>query len=251
MAEQLFFDFNSLALNAQFSQTLCPEALFPEIWTSTPAAFTAPTPLYPSLSGTDIACSNSLMLLEQDQTYFQYFPSSSVVFYYIKSWAWSGFSYLYQGPAASSKVVMRMILALAANDMHRNGLAVRSPGRPTAEDHARYHYGLAVKEFRQLLETREKPLSQPELEIVFASMFLMISYEWQFGQSVQDLQLHLRGVRSLLESHPKLFDGKDVDEVLMFMDTVQPEAAPQVSFIPEQLLLWIMYVLASSLHKLY
>ncbi|KAL4777071.1 Rh-like protein/ammonium transporter [Aspergillus nidulans var. acristatus] len=241
-AEQLFFDFNSLALNPQFSQTLCPEALFPEIWTSTPAAFTAPTPLYPSLSGTDIACSNSLMLLEQDQTYFQYFPSSSVVFYYIKSWAWSGFSYLYQGPAASSKVVMRMILALAANDMHRNGLAVRSPGRPTAEDHARYHYGLAVKEFRQLLETREKPLSQPELEIVFASMFLMISYEWQFGQSVQDLQLHLRGVRSLLESHPKLFDGKDVDEVLMFMDTVQPEAAPQVSFIPEQLLLWIIYI---------
>ncbi|CBF89366.1 uncharacterized protein ANIA_10083 [Aspergillus nidulans FGSC A4] len=241
-AEQPPLDFNSLALSPQFSQMLCPEALFPEIWTFLPAAFTAPTPLYPSLSGTDIACSNSLMLMEQDQIYFQYFPSSSVVFYYIKSWAWSGFSYLYQGPAASSKVVMRMILALAANDMHRNGLLVRSPGRPSAEDHARYHYGLAVKEFRQLLETREKPLSQPELEIVFASMFLMISYEWQFGQSVQDLQLHLRGVRSLLESHSKLFEGKEVDEVLMFMDTVQSEAAPQVSFIPEQLLLWIIYI---------
>ncbi|KAL4746527.1 hypothetical protein BDW72DRAFT_33897 [Aspergillus terricola var. indicus] len=241
-AEQPFFDYNSLSLDPQFSQMLCPEALFPEIWTSAPAPFAIPTPLYPSLSGTEVACSNSLMLLEQDQTYFHYFPSSSVVFYYIKPWAWSGFSYLYQGPAASSKVVMRMILALAANDMHRNGLVMRSPGRPTAEDHARYHYGLAVKEFRQLLETREKPLSQPELEIVFASMFLMISYEWQFGQSVQDLQLHLRGVRSLLESHPKLFEGKDVDEVLMFMDTVQSEAAPQVSFIPEQLLLWIIYI---------
>ncbi|KAL5052307.1 hypothetical protein BDW71DRAFT_8689 [Aspergillus fruticulosus] len=240
--EQPFFDLDSLALDPHLSQTLCPEALFPGIWTSTPVALATPTPLYPSLSGTDIACSNSLMLLEQDQTYFQYFPSSSVVFYYIKSWAWSGFSYLYRGPAAASKVVMRMILALAANDMHRNGLVVRSPGRPTAEDHARYHYGLAVKEFRQLLETREKPLSQPELEIVFASMFLMISYEWQFGQSVQDLQLHLRGVRSLLESHPKLFEGKDVDEVLMSMDTVQSEAVPRVSFIPEQLLLWIIYI---------
>ncbi|KAL4973113.1 Rh-like protein/ammonium transporter [Aspergillus desertorum] len=240
--EQTILGLDPLALDAHLSQRLCPEAQSREIWPSTPAAFAAPTPLYPSLSGTDIACSNSLMLLEQDQTYFQYFPFSSVVFYYIKKWAWSGFSYLYRGPAAASKVVMRMILALAANDMHRNGLVVRSPGRPTAEDHARYHYGLAVKEFRQLLETREKPLSQHELEIVFASMFLMISYEWQFGQSVQDLQLHLRGVRSLLESHPKLFEGKDVDEVLMSMDTVPSEAAPRVSFIPEQLLLWIIYI---------
>ncbi|KAL6228703.1 hypothetical protein BDW75DRAFT_141948 [Aspergillus navahoensis] len=240
--EQPFLDLDSLALDPHLSQTPCPEALFPETWTSTLVAGATPTPLYPPLSGTDIACSNSLMLLKQDQTYFQYFPSSSVVFYYIKSWTFSGFSYLYRGPAAASKVVMRMILALAANDMHRNGLVVRSPGRPTAEDHARYHYGLAVKEFRQLLETRQKPLSQPELEIVFASMFLMISYEWQFGQSVQDLQLHLRGVRSLLESHPKLFEGKDVDEVLMSIDAVQAEAAPRVSFIPEQLLLWIIYI---------
>ncbi|RDW70536.1 uncharacterized protein DSM5745_08047 [Aspergillus mulundensis] len=232
--EQSVYDFDTTPLDPQLSQTLCPETAYTRIW--------GPTPLYPSLSETDVACSNSLMLSEQDRTYFQYFPSSSLVFYYIKPSAWSWFSYLYREPAAASKVIMRMILALSANDMHRNGLVARSPGRPTAEDHARYHYGLAVKEFRHLLEARKGSISRDELEIIFATMFLMISYEWQFGQSVQDLQLHLRGVRSLLQAQPMLFEGKDVDEVLMSMDMAETDSMPRVSFIPEQLLLWIIYI---------
>ncbi|KAJ5148380.1 hypothetical protein N7526_001732 [Penicillium atrosanguineum] len=79
-----------------------------------------PTPLYPPLSA-DIACANSLTLTEHDQKYFQYFPSSSIVYYYMKGWQWSSFCYLYQGPAATNKVIMRMILALSACDMHRHG----------------------------------------------------------------------------------------------------------------------------------
>jgi hypothetical protein len=82
---------------------------------------------------------------------------------------------------------MRMILALAACDMHRNGLVVRSPGRPTADDHGRYHYGLAVKEFRQLLET-PRQVSLDEIETVFATVFLMIAWEWQFGHSVRHVR---------------------------------------------------------------
>ncbi|KAL4907219.1 hypothetical protein BDW74DRAFT_166719 [Aspergillus multicolor] len=240
--EQSFLEPDGIPLDAQCGQILCPETAYPRPWPLAPFAFTLPTPLYPSLSETDIACSNSLMLSEQDRTYFQYFPASSLVFYYIKASPWSWFNYLYREPAAASKVIMRMILALSANDMHRNGLVVRSPGRPTAEDHARYHYSLAVKEFRQLLEARKGSISRDELEIVFATMFLMISYEWQFGQSVQDLQLHLRGVRSLLQAQPMLFEGKDVDEVLMSMDAVDSDSMPRVSFIPEQLLLWMIYI---------
>ncbi|KAL4963762.1 Rh-like protein/ammonium transporter [Aspergillus stella-maris] len=235
---------NSDSLSDQWTFPLFSEG-FAGSWTCPPVSFA--TPLYPSLSGTDIACANSLSLSGQDKTYFQYFPSSSVVFYYIKSWQWSSFSCLYQGPAAASKAIMRMLLALSANDMHRNGLVVRSPGRPTAEDHARYHYGLAVKEFRQLLETREGPVTQAELEVIFATMFLMISYEWQFGQSVKDLQLHIRGVRSLLEAHPKLFEIGDVGEMLMSVDSgLAEDASPKMSFIPEQWLLWILYIDASS-----
>lgn len=81
-----------------------------------------------------------------------------------------------------------MILALAACDMHRNGLTTRSPGRPTADDHGRYHYGLAVKEFRQLLET-PRQVSLDEMETVFATVFLMIAWEWQFGHSVRHVRL--------------------------------------------------------------
>ncbi|KAE8147183.1 hypothetical protein BDV25DRAFT_37458 [Aspergillus avenaceus] len=208
-------------------------------WDSLPP-FTPPPPLYPSLSGTDLSCANSLVLSEHDQKYFQYFPSSSMVYYYMKSWQWSSLCYLYQGPAVTNKVVMRMILALSASDMHRNGLLVRSPGRPTAEDHGRYHYGLAVKELRQSLEV-PRAVSPGELETLLATMFLMVTYEWQYGHSVRHLQLHLQGVKSLLESHPELFQIKDVNDVLLSMEA-ETEDESQISFIPEQLLLWILYI---------
>ncbi|KAL4806815.1 hypothetical protein BDV18DRAFT_120206 [Aspergillus unguis] len=235
---------NDFTLDPQLAETAVQQISDTRlgIWSSIPDAFKALTPLCSSLSAVDIPCSNSLVLSQQDQKYFQFFPSSSVVSYYIKSWPWSCFSYLYQGPAVSSNVIMRMMLALSANDMYRQGLAIRPPGRPTAEDHARYHYGLAVKEFRQSLATREGPISQPELEAIFATMFLMVSYEWQFGQSVDDLQLHIRGVRSLLECQPALFGSKDVEEVLMCSDSTEDGSTPKVSFVPEQLLLWILYI---------
>lgn len=203
-----------------------------------------PTPLYPQLSVNKVACANSLILTEHDQKYFQYFPSSSIIYYYMKGWHWSSFCYLYHGPAATNKVIMRMILALAASDMHRQGLVLRSPDRPTAEDHGRYHYSMAVKEFRQLLETPRRSVSVEELEIIFATMFLMVTYEWQFGNSVRHLQLHLHGVRSLLESHPQLFRLKDINDVFLSSEAKSPfpddAVASKLSFIPEQFLLWTL-----------
>lgn len=202
------------------------------------------TPLRPPLSTDKIPCANSLVLNDHDRKYFQYFPSSSIVFYYMKGWQWSSFCYLYEGPATTNKVIMRMILALSASDMHREGLAVSSPGRPTADDHGRYHYSQAVKEFRELLEKPRRQVSVEELEIIFATMFLMVTYEWQFGSSVRHLQLHLHGVRSLLDSHPQLFRLKDINDV--FLAPEDEENAPEdkviskVSFIPEQFLLWML-----------
>lgn len=138
---------------------------------------------------------------------------------------------------------MRMILALSASDMHRNGLEVRSPGRPTAEDHARHHYGLAVKEFRQTLETPRRHISHGELETIFVTMFLMVMYECQFGHHVRHLQLHLQGVQSLLETHPELFQNRNVGNVFSLMDTEEPGPTTQdISFVPIQMLLWMLYV---------
>lgn len=154
---------------------------------------------------------------------------------------------------------MRMILALSACDIHRNGLIVRS------QDHGRYHYSQAVKEFRQLLET-PRQVSLDDVEAVFATVFLMIAWEWQFGHSVRhvrmfllicfyqltryQLQLHLQGVRSLLETHPQLFRIKDVND--MFSPpgsntlTSGTVTMTKVSFIPEQFLLWILWVFFSG-----
>mgnify|MGYP001125755733 CR=1 FL=1 len=199
-------------------------------------------PLYPPLGSASLRCANSLILSEHDMTYFQYFPSSSIVQYFMKEWNWSSFRCLYQGPAAANKVIMRMILAISASDMHRDKLAVALPGHPTAEDHARYHYTLATKEFRQLLERPKGPITQAELEQVFVTMFLMVIYEWQFGHILHNLQLHLQGVRSLLESQPGLFQIKDVGNVFLPVDEewATTESASIVSFIREQLLLWLL-----------
>lgn len=244
-------DSSSDALLASLSPTSWPggpmllEATRAATFSPPVAPARIPTSLYPPLSTNEIACANSLTLTEHDQKYFQYFPSSSIVYYYMKGWHWSSFCYLYQGPATTNKVIMRMILALSASDMHRHGLVVRSPGRPTADDHGRYHYSLAVKEFRQLLETPRRQVSVEELEIIFATMFLMVTYEWQFGHSLRHLQLHLHGVRSLLESHPQLFRLKDINDVFVSpggTDILPQEggAMSRVSFIPEQFLLWIL-----------
>lgn len=46
-------------------------------------------PIYASLN-VNVACTNSLTLTSLDRQYFQYFPSSSLVFYYMKGWKWSG-----------------------------------------------------------------------------------------------------------------------------------------------------------------
>lgn len=245
--EEISLDFGNLAL--LWERSAASASASPGQPTSLPAAlpflppFSYPTPIYPSVTTPEVACANSLVLSKQDQKYFQYFPSSSLVFYYMKAWQWSSFCYLYQGPAATSKVIMRMILALSASDMHRNGLDVRSPGRPTAEDHARYHYGLAVKEFRQTLETPRRHISHGELEMIFVTMFLMVMYECQFGHHVRHLQLHLQGVRSLLETHPELFQNRNVDNVFSLMDTELPDPTTQdISFVPIQMLLWMLYV---------
>ncbi|KAJ5965214.1 uncharacterized protein N7479_005090 [Penicillium vulpinum] len=222
-------------------------SLSPASWGSEVLPFNAfspsriPTPIYPSLN-VNVACANSLTLTSLDRQYFQYFPYSSLVFYYMKGWKWSGLCHLYEGPATSNRVIMRMILALSASDMHRNRLIARS------QDHGRYHYSQAVKEFRQLLET-PRQVSLHDIEIVFATVFLMISWESQFGHSVRHLQLHLQGVRSLLETHPQLFRMKSVNDMFLSpgVSTLANDTVTmaKVSFIPEQLLLWILYIDAS------
>ena len=136
---------------------------------------------------------------------------------------------------------MSMILAISASDMHRRGLEERSPGRPTAEDHARYYYGMAVRDLRQLLESPKRRVSQRELEMIFICVFLMIIHEWQYGFGGRSLQLHLHGLRSLLETFPNMFQVQDLDAVLLAANGEQLETVTgRMSFMQAQLLLCLL-----------
>lgn len=198
-------------------------------------AWLTTTPFYHHLSDSNVPCANALTLSATDRQYLHYFPASSVVFYYMKKWQWSSFKYLYEEAAATSKGIMRMIVALSANDMHHSGLSpASSPSRPTAVDHARFQYANAVKEFRELLETPGRDFTQGDLEMMFVTMFLMITYEWQFGRNISHLQAHIQAVRSLLETQPDFLRIKDVTDLL------SGGAGHGISLIPEQFLLWIL-----------
>lgn len=58
------------------------------------------------------------------------------------------------------------------------------------------------------------------------------------------LQLHLQGVRSLLETHPRLFRIKDVNDMFLSpgisTSSTDTGTVAKVSFVPEQFLLWIL-----------
>lgn len=188
-----------------------------------------------------------MTLSPMDQTYFRFFPSSSVVYFYMKPWAWSSFGFLHQGPAAANKLIMRMILALSASDMQRRGLLGT---QEASKNHARYHYDRAVREFRKYLEEDRGGISsqrkeggktaESECEMIFCTMFLMIMWEWHFGHSVKHLQLHLQGVRCLLKANPEMFIAKDMTDSVL---TTGWSPSRKMSFMLAQLLLWILYVL--------
>lgn len=208
-----------------------------------------------SLSSSEITCANSLTLTASDQTYFRYFPSSSVVFYFMKPWEWSSFGFLYQGPAATNKLIMRMIMAISASDMHRRGLIPNSAGQGRYKNPGWYHYEVAVQEFRQYLEghgtsndMQKGQATELEFEIIFCTMFLMIVYEWYYGNSVKDLQLHLQGVRCLLKTHSMIFTTKGMTGDIFSTGSIRKKGH---SFMAAQFLVWILYVVLPSCHSFY
>lgn len=200
------------------------------------------------LSSPEMTCSNALTMTAADQNYFRYFPSSSVVFYYMKSWEWSSLGFLYKGPAAANKIIMRMMLAIAASDMHRQGYFSSAAEKESTRRRAQYHYELAVQEFRQYLEEhgsanaelgKAERVLESGSEMIFSIMFLMITYEWYFGHSVKHFQMHIEGVRCLLKAHPEIFVTRKIADTILTTGT-RPDSG--MSFIPSQLLLWILYV---------
>ncbi|RFU27505.1 hypothetical protein B7463_g8821, partial [Scytalidium lignicola] len=201
----------------------------------------SPRLIFPLNSPRERICANSLVLADNDQEYFQYFPSSSPIFFFMKGWDWSCFNYIYKTPAATSKIIMRMILAIAATDKSRHH------DRDGQEDKGRSYYGLAVREFRDLLTHVDPNISRSDVQMIFAIMFLMIIYESLFGHSVSHLQMHLHGVVTLLKAHPEIFRMQheivDLEEEESF-DLGHPDDENKKFHFPilAQLLIWILYI---------
>ncbi|XHF96726.1 hypothetical protein AWENTII_000345 [Aspergillus wentii] len=102
-------------------------------------------------------------------------------------------------------MVMSMILATSASEIHRSRLydCDTVPGSlpidALSDVDGRMHYGRALSNLREALKQDVKP---PEkLEALFITLWLMIDYENRFGSGKSAINVHMRGITTLLFNH--------------------------------------------------
>lgn len=81
--------------------------------------------LFPLHSQTTVQAANSLILFGADRACLAYIKDSVLVVALGKRWPWSAISYSYHKVATNESMVMSMILATAASEMHRCRLRMR------------------------------------------------------------------------------------------------------------------------------
>jgi hypothetical protein len=102
-------------------------------------------------------------------------------------------------------MVMSMILATTASEIHRSRLhdcdntRVYSPTSDSSDIDGRVHYGTALSRLREALAEGVKTPSK--VEAVFITLWLMIDYENRFGSGASTINIHLRGIESILHNH--------------------------------------------------
>lgn len=108
-------------------------------------------------------------------------------------------------------MVMSMILASTAREIHRSRLydqetlsvsSLNSSSSATNEScelDGRMHYGRALSSLRQALRSDVK--SPQKIEAIFITLWLMIDYENRFGSGVAAINIHIRGIETLLYDH--------------------------------------------------
>ena len=189
----------------------------------------APVSIPQTPSEAQIPLTNSLIMSAQDRTYWDYFPTSATVYAMGKSFTWSNHRYLYQNLAADDSMVMRSALALSSSERFRmqnsdNSLALRNTGDPGL-----HHYGLALQELFIVLGNIKS--SNYSVESVLSCLYLLISYESKHGTSVSNLQLHLDGLCSYLDTQLNATRSNSLPHV--------PGKSGFTSYCA-QVLLWIM-----------
>lgn len=152
-----------------------------------------------------IQAANSLTLSAFDRDCLSYLQNSTLVIILGKRWPWSIMSYAYHKIAVKEPMVMSMILASTAREIHRSQLydeetLSSSPSNnESCELDGRMHYGRALSSLRHALKQDVK--SPQKIEAVFITLWLMIDYENRFGSGAAAINIHIRGIETLVHNH--------------------------------------------------
>ncbi|KAJ5741510.1 C6 zinc finger domain protein [Penicillium manginii] len=152
-----------------------------------------------------VQAANSLTLSAFDRDCLGYLQNSTLVVMLGKHWPWSTVSYAYHKIGVKEPMVMSMILASTAREIHRSRLHDQEASSiPTliTENHeldGRMHYGRALSSLRHAL--KQDVISPQKIEAIFITLWLMIDYENRFGNGATAINIHIRGIESLLHNH--------------------------------------------------
>ncbi|KAJ5098928.1 hypothetical protein N7532_005929 [Penicillium argentinense] len=152
-----------------------------------------------------VQAANSLTLSAFDRDCLKYLQNSTLVVILGKHWPWSTVSYAYHKIGVKEPMVMSMILASTAREIHRSRLhdqeasSTPSSSNENCELDGRTHYGRALSSLRHALKQDVK--SPEKIEAIFITLWLMIDYENRFGSGAAAINIHIRGIESLLHNH--------------------------------------------------
>lgn len=109
-------------------------------------------------------------------------------------------------------MLMSAILASTASEIHQSRLHDQErlslpPATDSSEIDGRVHYGRALSGLREALKSNER--SAEKVEAIFITLWLLIDYENRFGNGADAINIHIRGIHSLLVDHvvPSLKNG--------------------------------------------
>ena len=181
-----------------------------------------------------VTAANSLTLSGFDRDCLNYLQNSTLVVLLGKHWQWSAVSYTYQKISVKEPMVMSMILATTAREVHRSRL-YDPEALPSISAHnescglsGRMHYGRALSSLRHALKQDVK--TPQKIEAIFITLWLMIDYENRFGSGAPAINIHIRGIETLLHNHivPLL-----QDRLSSQTPTSQPASLSALSLEPE------------------
>ncbi|KAH9907522.1 hypothetical protein F4778DRAFT_722302 [Xylariomycetidae sp. FL2044] len=184
-----------------------------------------------------VPCTNSILLSGHDRLFLEYFPMSTV-YYMWSPRRWNALSYVADKTAASSSMVMHMILAISASEMQRKNLIA---DRDTCgADLGLHHYTAALQDLMKCIQPNGSLLDGAGLEPILATLFFMINYGLQTICGLNHAKTHMAGVRSLFTSHIRYMSA-GLNGRKVYCGPQPSKEVLGLSPLSAQLLLYILY----------